>query len=227
MFGNIINTAAIIVGGFIGTVFNRALPQRYQTIIFQGMGLFVLALGISMAIKMEHVLISVFSLLLGGLVGEFFRLDIQINKFGDWLKRKLKFKSDRFTEGFVSASLIYCTGAMAVLGAIEEGTGQFPTILLTKSVMDGFSSIAFASALGIGVVFAAGSTAIYQGAIILFVMLFADTINTAIVNELSAVGGVLLVGLGIDLLEIKKIKVVNLLPALVFVVVMMLIFVKT
>jgi len=224
MWGNLVNAVAIIVGGLIGTFFNRALPERYHTIIFQAMGLFIICLGISMSIKMNYVLISIFSLILGALTGEFLRLDKQINKLGEWLKRSLKFKSERFTEGFVSASLIYCIGAMAVLGAIEEGTGQYPTIFLTKSVMDGFSSIAFASALGIGVVFSAASTAIYQGLIVLFVFLFADTIDIKIVNELSAVGGVMLVGLGFNILEIKKIRVVNLLPALVFVVVFMLIF---
>jgi len=224
MWGNLVNAVAIIVGGLIGSLFNRALPQRYHSIIFQAMGLFIVSLGISMAIKMENILISIFSLIIGALTGEFLRLDKQIYTLGEWLKRTVKFKSERFTEGFVSASLIYCIGAMAVLGAIEEGTGQFPTILLTKSVMDGFSAIAFAAAFGIGVVFSAASTAIYQGAIVLFVFLFANTIDITIVNELSAVGGVLLVGLGINLLEIKDIRVVNLLPSLVFVVVFMIVF---
>ena len=224
MLGTVVNTIAIIIGGFAGTVFNKKLPQRYQTIIFQGIGLFIVALGVSMAIKMEHVLISVFSLLLGGLVGEFFKLDKQINTLGEWLKRSLRFKSEKFTAGFVSASLIYCIGAMAILGAIEEGTGNYPAILLTKSVMDGFSSVAFAAALGIGVIFSAASVAVYQGGITLMVFLFAENINATIVNELSAVGGILLIGLGVNILEIKDIKVVNLLPALVFVVLLMLIF---
>jgi len=225
MWGTLVNTASIIVGGFIGTVFHRTLPQRFQAIIFQGMGLFVVVLGISMSIKMEHTLVSVFSLLLGGLAGELLRLDQQINKFGEWLKRSFRYKNEKFTDGFVSASLIYCIGAMAVLGAIEEGTGKYPTILLTKSVMDGFSSIAFAAALGIGVIFSAASVAIYQGIITLITFLFADTLNMAIVNELSAVGGILIVGLGINMLEIKEIKVINLLPSLVFVIALMLLFV--
>jgi len=226
MFGTLINAFAIIVGGLIGAACNRSLPQRYQVIIFQGMGLFIVAFGISMSIKMEHILISVFSLILGGLTGEFLKLYKQMNTLGEWLKRILKFKSERFTEGFVTSSLIYCIGVMAVLGAIEEGTGGFPTILLTKSVMDGFSSIAFAAAFGVGVMFSAAPVAIYQGSITLIVFLFADHINIAIVNELSAVGGILLVGLGINILEIKDIKVVNLLPALVFVVALMMIFVS-
>ena len=226
MWGNLINAASIIVGGLIGTVFHRTLPQRYQAIIFQGMGLFIVALGISMSIKMEHVLISVFSLLLGGLTGELLKIDKQINTFGEWLKRSLKFKTEKFTNGFVSASLIFCTGAMAVLGAIEEGTGSFPTILLTKSAMDGFSSIAFAATFGIGVIFSAIPVFIYQGAIVLVAFLFADTVNMEIINELSAVGGMLIVGLGFNILEIKEIKVVNLLPSLIFVIVFMMIFVS-
>jgi len=225
MWGTLVNTAAIIAGAILGTVFNRSLPQRYLSIIFQGMGLFVVVLGVSMSIKMEHVLVSVFSLLLGGLTGELLKIDKQLNTFGEWLKRSFRFKNEKFTEGFVSASLIYCIGAMAVLGAIEEGTGNFPAILLTKSVMDGFSSIAFAAVLGIGVMFSSIPVAIYQGIITLIAFLFADTLNMAIVNELSAVGGILIIGLGINILEIKEIKVVNLLPALIFVIVLMLIFV--
>ena len=225
MWGNLINTLAIIVGGLMGTVFHRTLPQRYHAIIFQGMGLFIVALGISMSIKMEHALVSVFSLIAGGLTGELLRIDEQLNTFGEWIKRTLKFKSEKFTGGFVSTSLIYCTGAMAVLGAIEEGTGNFPTILLTKAAMDGFSAIAFAAALGIGVIFSAAPVAIYQGTIVLITFLFADALNMDIVNELSAVGGIMIVGLGLNILEIKQIKVVNLLPALVYVIVLMMLFV--
>jgi len=224
LLGTVVNTITIIVGGFIGTVFNKTLPQRYQAIIFQGIGLFIIALGVSMAIKMEHILISVFSLLLGGFTGEFLKLEKQINALGEWLKRSFKFKSEKFSAGFVSASLIYCIGAMAILGAIEEGMGSYPAILLTKSVMDGFSAIAFAAALGVGVIFSAASVAVYQGGITMMVFLFADNVDAAIVNELSAVGGILLIGLGINVLEIKDIKVVNMLPALIFVVLLMAIF---
>jgi len=225
LWGNLINAVAIIVGGLIGTVFHNALPQRYQAIIFQGMGLFIVVLGVTMSVKMEHVLLSVFSLLLGGLTGEFLNLDKQLNTFGEWLRRSLKFKSEKFTKGFVSTSLIYCIGAMAVLGAIEEGTGKFPTILLTKSAMDGFSSIAFASVLGFGVIFSSIPVAIYQGTIVLITFLFSDMFNMAIVNELSAVGGILIVGLGINILEIREIKVINMLPSLVYIIILMVIFV--
>ena len=224
MWATLVNAAAIIVGGIIGTVFNRALPQRYQVILFQGLGLFVVVLGISMSIKMEYVLVSVFSIILGGLIGEFLRIDKQLYTFGEWIKRSLKFKNEKFTEGFVSTSLIYCIGAMAVLGSIEAGTGNFPTILLTKSAMDGFSAIAFAAAMGFGVIFSAIPVFLYQGSITVITLLFADALNMAIINEMSAVGGILIVGIGINLLEIKEIKIVNLLPSLVLVIVLMMIF---
>ena len=226
MLGNLVNAVAIIVGGLIGSVFNRTLPQRFQAIIFQGMGLFIIVLGVSMSIGTEHILVSVFSLLLGGLVGELLRLDQQITVLGEWLKRRLHFRNEKFTDGFVSSSLIYCIGAMAVLGAIEEGTGNFPAILLTKAAMDGFSAVALAAALGIGVIFSAIPVALYQGTITLLAFLFTDTLNMEIVNELAAVGGILIVGLGINILEIKEIKVVNLLPSLVFVIILMMIFVQ-
>ena len=222
MVGTIVNTAAIIVGGLIGSIFNRALPQRFQVIIFQAIGLFVVTLGISMAIKTEHILVCVFSLIFGGLAGELLKLDVQTKKLSEWLRRKLKFKNERFTEGFITTTLIYCIGAMAVLGAIEEGTGNYPTILLTKAAMDGVSAIAFSAALGGGVIFSAVPVLIYQGAITLLAFLFTDALNMEMINELSAVGGVMIVGIGINILEIKEIKVVNLLPSLVFVVVFML-----
>ena len=222
MWGTVVNAAAIIAGALTGSVFNRTLPQRFQRVIFQGMGLFVMALGVSMAIKMERALISVFALLLGSIAGELLKLDVQIAKLGDWLKRNLKLKTEKFNEGFVSASLIYCVGTMAVLGAIEEGVGKYPAILLTKSVMDGFSSVALSASMGIGVAFSSLPVAIYQGVITLVAFLLTDTLNMAIINELSAVGGILLVGLSFNILEIKEIKVVNMLPSLVFVVVFMM-----
>ena len=224
MFGNLVNTVAIIAGGLIGSVFNRALPERYHAIIFQAIGLFVMVLGISMAIKTEHILVCVFSLILGGLTGEFLKLDAQVKRLGEWLKRSLKFKNEKFTEGFITTSLIYCIGAMAVLGAIEEGTGNFPAILLTKAAMDGFSAIPFAAALGTGVIFSAIPVAIYQGTITLLAFLFADALKMEMINELTAVGGVMIIGISISILEIKDIKVVNILPSLVFVIILMSIF---
>ena len=224
MWGTLVNAAAIVVGSIVGTVFNRSLPERFQSMVFQAMGLFVMILGISMALEMKYMLLCVLSLLLGGLFGELLRLDVQMSNLGEWLKRKLNAKNSRFSEGFVSTSLLYCIGAMSILGSIEEGSGQYPTLLLTKSVMDGFSAVAFASAMGIGVLFSFVPVAIYQGSLTLLAMSFGEMLSGVMINELSALGGVLLVGLGINLLEIRQIKVVNLLPSLVFIIVMVALF---
>ena len=225
MWGNLVNAIAIIVGGLAGTFFNKSLPERFQSIVFQCMGLFVCVLGVSMALKMEEILLCILSLLTGGLLGELLQLDVQMVKLGDWVKRRLKLKNLRFTEGFVTSSLLYCVGTMSILGAIEEGTGGYPSLLFTKSVMDGFSSIALASALGIGVVFSAFPVLIYQGAITLLAFLFGNLLDAGTIREISAIGGVMLVGLGINLLEIKQLRVVNLLPALIVIGVLRYFFV--
>ncbi len=153
MWGTVVNAAAIIAGGLIGTFFNKSLPKRFQSIVFQAMGLCVITIGIAMALKMQHMLFCVLSLLVGGLLGELLKLDTQLEKLSAWIKRKVKIKNERFSEGFISTSLLFCVGAMAILGSVEEGSGHHPNLLLTKSVMDGFSSIAFAAAFGVGVIF--------------------------------------------------------------------------
>ncbi len=224
MWGTVVNAAAIIAGGIIGTFFNKSLPQRFQSIIFQAMGLCTIIIGISMALKMEYMLFCVLSLLVGGLLGELLRLDHQLDKLSSWIKRKVKIKNERFSEGFISTSLLFCVGAMAILGAVEEGSGHHPNLLLTKSVMDGFSSIAFAAAFGVGVIFSSVPVFIYQGTLTLLVILFGSLLSESVINELSAVGGVLLIGLGINLLDIKQIKVLNLLPSLIFVGILVWLF---
>lgn len=224
MWGTVVNSAAIIAGGLIGTFFNKSLPKRFQSIVFQAMGLCTIVIGITMALKMEYMLFCVLSLLAGGLLGELLKLDKQLDKLSEWIKRKVKIKNERFSEGFVSTSLLFCVGAMAILGAVEEGSGQHPNLLLTKSVMDGFSSIAFAAAFGVGVIFSSIPVFIYQGTLTLLVIFFGSLLSQTIINELSAVGGVLLIGLGINLLEIKQIKILNLLPSLIFVGVLVWLF---
>jgi Uncharacterized membrane protein, possible Na+ channel or pump len=218
MWGTLVNAAAIIAGGALGTFLNRNLPERYQSIVFQAMGLFVAVLGISMAIKMQQMLLCVLALLLGGLLGECLRLDRQSERLGDWLKTKLRMKNEQFSEGFVNTSLLYCIGAMAILGAIEEGSGLFPTLYLTKSVMDGFSAIAFGAAMGIGVAFSAGPVILYQGGLTGLVMLFGGLLDPVMIQEISALGGLMLIGIGLDLLKITHVRVVNLLPSLVVII---------
>jgi hypothetical protein len=222
MIGTIVNTGAVVVGGLIGLMFNGKLPDRYITIFFQAIGLFTLYLGVSLALKAEQVFYVVLALILGSLSGEALQLETRLEHLSELLKARFKLKGDRFTEGLLTAFLLYCMGSLTVLGAVTEGMGGGPDILLIKSLMDGVSSIALASALGIGVVFSAIPLVIYQGGLTLVSMYLGDFIPQEIITDMSAVGGILLIGLAVSILEIKKIRVINMLPSLVVIVLLLL-----
>jgi uncharacterized membrane protein YqgA involved in biofilm formation len=217
MIGTFVNVIAVLVGSSLGLLLNKSLPERYIKIFFQVMGIFTIFLGISMALKSTHILHMVMALIAGSLVGEALNLQSGMERFGEWLKQKIKFKSDKFTDGLLTAFLLYCVGSMTIIGAFEEGMGGSPKLLLIKSLMDGVSSIALASGLGIGVMFSVVPLIIFQGGLTLLAMLFGDFFPGIMITELTAVGGILLIGLGIDILEIKKIKVMNMLPALIMI----------
>lgn len=224
MIGTIINVIAVLAGGSIGLMLNKSLPVRYVKIFFQVMGIFTVFLGISMALKSTHVLHMVMALISGSLVGEWLNLQWGMEKLGESIKRKIKFKNDKFTDGLLTAFLLYCVGSMTILGAIEEGISGTPKLLLIKSLMDGVSSIALASGLGAGVLFSVIPLFLFQGGLTLLAMFFGDFFPAIMITELTAVGGILLMGLGIDILEIKKIKVMNMLPALIMIIIFMWLF---
>lgn len=224
MTGTIINVGAVIVGSLVGLLINRRLPPRFISTVFQAIGLFTLFLGISMALKTDNILLLIFSLVLGGLTGEVLRIDKGIERLSESLRKKLKTRNDRFSEGLITSFLLFCMGSMTILGAIEEGLGDEPNLLLAKSLMDGFSSIALASAMGIGVLFSVVPLLIYQGGITLFAAYFQEQATLLYINELTAAGGILLLGLGLSILDIKKINIVNLLPALLYILVLVYFF---
>lgn len=215
MTGTLINVGTVLLGSTIGLLIRSRLPDRYVQIIFQVFGLFTIFLGVKMALETQNIMVMIFSLLIGTLLGEWWNLEKGMGKFAEWIKKKVKSGNDRFAEGFITAFLVFCMGSMTVLGAIEEGLGEKPNLLLTKSLMDGFSSMALASALGAGVLFSVIPLFLYQGGLTLFASYISETLSVAVVAELSAVGGVLLIGLGFTLLEVKKVRVMNMLPALV------------
>jgi len=221
MLGTIVNVITVVAGSALGLALNKRLPKRFIRIFFQVVGLFTLFLGISMALKTTHVLHMIFALITGAVIGELLRLDNAMERFGSFLKTRLKIGNEKFTEGLLTAFLLYCMGSLTILGAIEEGMGGSSKLLLIKSLMDGVSSIALASGLGIGVLFSAVPLLIYQGGITLLAAGFGEFFPEVMVIELSAVGGILLIGLGINILEIKKINVMNMLPALVMIVVLL------
>ncbi|HHW54299.1 MAG: DUF554 domain-containing protein [bacterium] len=214
MTGTVINTGTIIAGSLIGILLKNIIPARLSDRVMQGMGLLTLIIGFSMVQEGQETIILLLSLVIGAAIGELLDLDAKLTWIGQSLENRFKGTQDRFTKGFVTTSLIFCVGPMAILGAIEDGlTGDY-TILLTKAIMDGITSIAFASTLGIGVLFSALPVFLYQGSITLLASAVRSLLLPELVAEVTAVGGALIIGLGFNILEIGRIKVANLLPAL-------------
>lgn len=221
MIGTVVNTIAVVVGGSLGLILKKSLPPRLTGIYFQAIGLFTLAIGISMVWELKHILIVVSSLGIGSLIGELLNLEKQTDKLSEYLKKKLRIGSDRFTEGLVTSFLLFCVGSMTIVGAIQEGTGVSSDLLMTKSLMDFFSSILLASALGVGVAFAAIPLFLFQGSITLLSMYASQFFTPDIIHGLTNTGGILLLGLAINILEIKKLRIMNMLPSLLIVVILL------
>jgi len=220
MTGTIINVIAILLGGAIGLTFGARIPERFKSTVIAGMGLFTGVMGIQMFIKSENQLIVLGAMIIGTLLGEWWRIEDGLQALGQALEKRFSRDSEtgggsRFVRGFMVASLLFCIGPMAILGSIQDGlTGDY-NLLAVKSTLDGFASIAFASTLGVGVLFSSLIVLVYQGGISLLGGTLSAIISDPMMNEMTATGGVILVGLAIsNLLEIKKIRVGNFLPAL-------------
>ena len=224
MEGTLINAGAVIIGSIIGLMIHSKLPRKITTRVFQGIGIFTLFLGIGMATKTSNFLIMIFSIVLGSIIGELIDIDKLVNRFSEWLKKRVKSKNVNFSDGFVTAFLLFCMGSMTILGAFEEGLGGKPNLLLAKSVLDGFSSIALSASLGIGVIFSVIPLLIYQGGLTLFAASLQNFFTDILINELTAVGGLLLIGLGINILEIKRLKILNMIPSLIIAVILAYLF---
>ena len=216
MLGTIVNTLAIILGGLIGLLFGQALPEKMKRTVIQGIGLSVLLIGGSMALQTKNSLIVIASLVLGGILGEWIDIELRLQHIGEWLEGKLSKgrPSGGFTSAFVTTSLIYCVGAMAIMGSLESGLNGNHNILFAKSMLDGISALVFASSMGIGVLASAVPVFLYQGAITLTAGLLQGILSPQVIAEMGATGGLLIVGIGINILEIKEIKVGNLLLAI-------------
>lgn len=225
--GTFINVAAVIGGTLAGTLLGDRLPGRVRETVMHALGLVVLVVGMDGALAAFRpplstltrgsVLIVLGSVLVGGIVGELLRIEDRLNSLGDTLKRRFAGEHDhqaRFTEGFVVASIVFCVGPMAILGSIENGlTGDYQ-LLAIKSLLDGFAALAFASALGWGVGFSVIPVLVYQGTIALGASAIGDVFTPEIVAGLTATGGILILGIGLRLLDLKQVRVGNLLPAL-------------
>ena len=216
MVGTIINIATVSAGSVLGVVLGNRFPQRIQEIVFDALGLLTLFIGFQMAFKTENVLIVLGALLAGGITGELLRIEDRLNRIGEFLQSTFSMeKQKKFVEGFVTASLLFCVGPMAILGSIRDGlTGDY-TLLAIKSMLDGFASLGFASALGWGVLFSTLTILAFQGSITLSAAWIQKLFTASMVNEMTAAGGLIIVGIGIRLLKIRDIRVGNFLPALV------------
>ncbi len=221
MIGTFINIITIFIGGTLGLLFGARLPNRLKDTVTAGLGLFTLAIGISMFLKSEEALIVLGGLLIGAILGEWWKIEEGLEKLGIWIEKKVGGKNDsteseRFIRGFMTASLLFCIGPLTILGSIQDGLSGDYELLAVKSVLDGFASLAFASTLGVGVIFSVFVVLIYQGGISLLAAQLNSFITDPMMIEMTAVGGVILIGLAISsLLEIKKIRVGSFLPALV------------
>lgn len=224
MIGTLVNTAAVIIGASIGVLLKKNMPQRVTQIYFQAVGLFTIAIGISMVWNLKHILIVVGSLAIGSLLGEWLNLEAGADKLSNYLKMKMKIGNEKFSEGLITAFLLFCIGSMTILGAIQEGTGVSSDLLFTKSLMDFFSAIILASAFGIGVIVSAIPLFIFQGALTLLAMGASQFFTLEIIHGLTNIGGILLIGLGINILEIKRIRVMNMVPSLLIVVIFLWMF---
>jgi uncharacterized membrane protein YqgA involved in biofilm formation len=222
MTGTFINMAAILIGGALGLLFGSRIPEKLKTTVIAGMGLFTLVMGVQMFFKSENQLIVLGALIFGTLVGEWLGLEDRLQSLGLILEKRFSRDAEtgggsNFIRGFMVSSLLFCIGPMAILGSLQDGlTGDYK-LLAVKSILDGFSSIAFASTLGMGVLFSSVLVLFYQGGISLLAAQLSIFITDPMMNEMIATGGVILTGLSIsNLLEIKKIRVGNFLPALIF-----------
>lgn len=213
MLGTIVNTIAILIGGVIGLLFKNGIPERYSTTIMHALSLCVIFIGISGSLKCDNVLLLIISLVIGSFLGELLDIDAALKKFGDNLEKNFTGRWGKISDGFVTASLLFCVGAMAIVGSLESGLSGNNKILFAKSMLDGISSIIFASSLGIGVLFSSLSVLVYQGIITLCASLLKGILVNAVITNMTAVGSLLIVGLGLNMIGVTKIKVANLLPA--------------
>ena len=205
-------------GAAAGVLLRRSIPGRALELASQGVALVVFILGAGMALKSEQPLIMTVSIAAGALIGELLGIEAAFERAAGRLEERLGSRAEGFSAGFITASLVYCTGSMAVLGAFEEGLGGYPSLLLTKGLIDGLESVALAASMGFGVFFAAVPVYIYQGALTLAAGVLQPFMTEAAVAEMSAAGGLMLMAIGINLLGLMKIRVMNMLPGLVIAV---------
>lgn len=214
MLGTIVNSLAIILGSFLGLLLKSGIKDKYKESIMDSIALPLMIIGVMGAIETDNIILIIGSMVVGNIIGEMIAIDDKLNSFGHSIERKFGGQDSNFTKGFVMGSLIFCIGAMGVIGAIESGLTNNHETLFAKSVLDGIFSLIFASSLGIGVAFSAIPVFIYQASITLMANIINTILTPSMINEMSAVGGVIILAIGINQLGIKKMRIANMLPAI-------------
>ena len=214
--GTLVNTITVLLGGTIGLLFKKGIPERMSDSVFKSLGLITLFIGISGSLCGENTLIAVISMILGTVIGELFHLDKRINSLGKFIEKKTSRGNEKSTvaQGFVSSSLLFCVGAMTIVGSLQAGLENDCSVLFTKSAMDFCSAIIFASTLGVGVLYSAAFVLVYQGSITLLAGFLAPVLTDSVIAEMNCVGYVIIIGLALNILGITKLKVMNMVPAI-------------
>ncbi|MDP2838704.1 MAG: DUF554 domain-containing protein [Syntrophales bacterium] len=216
MTGTFVNAGAILAGALVGLAAGKHLPERLKTTVMQGLGLSVILIGLQMALSGKESLTAIGCLLSGAVTGELLRIEQGVERVGEWLKARTGSDSSTFVQGFVSASILYLTGAMMIVGCIQDGTVGDTRTLYIKSLLDGVTSVALASTLGAGVAFSALSVLLVQGAVTLLASHLDFLREPAVLNAVTATGGLVILGIGINLLNLARIRIGNFLPALFY-----------
>lgn len=218
MIAVLVNVATVLLGSSIGIIFRNKIKESYVSAVISALALVTVLIGITSAIETADILCVIICMALGTIIGELIRIDDRIEGAGDFIKAKLlrgRGVGGRFTEGFITACIVFCVGSMTIMGSFEAGINGDNSIIFAKSALDFVSSMMFAAAMGLGVPFAAAFVLVFQGGLTLLAGVLAPYLSAAVVTEMSAVGGVILMGMGINMLELspKRIKVANMLPA--------------
>ena len=214
MIGTIANALAIIAGGIIGLLFKNIIPEKISEALLKAIGLAVIGIGINLMLSGENFTLLIISMVIGTIIGEGIDIEKKLDKFGAFIESKMKNKESNVALGFVACTLVYCVGSMAIVGSIQSGLTGNHEILFSKAVLDGITAVTFAATMGVGVVFSGISVLVYQGTITMLASIMQSLLNPVVVSEMTAIGGVIIMGIGLNFLISNRMRVGNMLPSI-------------
>lgn len=214
MLGTIVNSLAIVIGGIIGIIFKNVIPDKLSESLLKATGLAVVTVGIRLSLAGENLTLLIISVIAGTLIGELLDIEGNLDRLGQAVEGKIKNKDSNITAGFISCTLVYCVGSMSIMGAIQSGLTGTHEILFSKALIDGIISISMAVSMGVGVIFSSISVFLYQGLLTILAQFVQSLLSPEVISEMTAVGGTVIMAIGLNFLEIKRVKVGNMLPAI-------------